>query len=165
MNSPKHLQLRWFELLVAGLFALVGLIVMIDSLRIGKDWAEDGPQAGYFPFYVACTLIGGAAWVIFQTLRDWRKDGGKAVFTGHDEVKLMLKMLLPMVAYAVAVVFLGIYLASTLFIMAFMVWQGRYSWWRGVAVGAGVSAVLFALFEVWFLVPLPKGPIEQLLGY
>jgi hypothetical protein len=84
MESPKHLQLRWFELLVAGLFGLVGLIVMVDSLRIGKDWGDDGPQAGYFPFYVACTLIGGAAWVIFQTLRDWRTDGGKAVFTGHD---------------------------------------------------------------------------------
>jgi putative tricarboxylic transport membrane protein len=25
--------------------------------------------------------------------------------------------------------------------------------------------VLFMMFEVWFLVPLPKGPLEDMLGY
>ena len=31
--------------------------------------------------------------------------------------------------------------------------------WRAVPIA------LFILFEIWFLVPLPKGPIEDLLGY
>jgi hypothetical protein len=28
-----------------------------------------------------------------------------------------------------------------------------------------VMSVLFMMFEVWFLVPLPKGPIEELFGF
>jgi hypothetical protein len=28
-----------------------------------------------------------------------------------------------------------------------------------------VPVALFLMFEVWFLVPLPKGPIEQWLGF
>jgi len=28
-----------------------------------------------------------------------------------------------------------------------------------------VAVVTFIVFERWFLVPLPKGPIEELLGF
>jgi hypothetical protein len=33
------------------------------------------------------------------------------------------------------------------------------------AVAVGVPVVTFVIFEKWFLVPLPKGPIEELLGF
>ena len=165
MSEEKHLQKRWFELGVAGLFGAVGVVVMIDSLRVGKGWAEDGPQAGYFPFYIGCVLLAGAATVVFQTLRAWNADGGKGVFTGYKEAGLMLKMLVPMVLYVAGIFILGLYAASTIFIAAFMLCQGKYGVLKSLLVGVGVSAALFLLFEVWFLVPLPKGPIEQLLGY
>jgi hypothetical protein len=29
----------------------------------------------------------------------------------------------------------------------------------------GVPVVTFVIFEKWFLVPLPKGPIEEYLGF
>src|SRR6185503_4833935 len=32
------------------------------------------------------------------------------------------------------------------------------------AVSAGTAVALFLIFERWFLVPLPKGPIEAFLG-
>jgi putative tricarboxylic transport membrane protein len=165
MAAPKDLQTRWLELAVAALFALAGAIVMADSVRVGTGWGDEGPQAGYFPFRIACMLLGGAAVVIVQTLRGWRGDGGRQVFASWAEARLMLTMLLPMVAYVAALMLLGLYVASAVFIAAFMVWQGKYGGLKAAAVGVGVSAALFLLFEVWFLVPLPKGPIEHLLGY
>ena len=39
------------EIVVAALFFLAGAIVVYDSVRLGAKWAEDGPEAGYFPFY------------------------------------------------------------------------------------------------------------------
>jgi putative tricarboxylic transport membrane protein len=165
MAAPKDLQTRWLELAVAALFALAGAIVMADSVRVGTGWGDEGPQAGYFPFRIACVLLGGAAVVIVQTLRGWRGDGGRQVFASWAEARLMLTMLLPMVAYVAALMLLGLYVASAVFIAAFMVWQGKYGGLKAAAVGVGVSAALFLLFEVWFLVPLPKGPIEHLLGY
>jgi putative tricarboxylic transport membrane protein len=41
----------------------------------------------------------------------------------------------------------------------------KSSWLKTVAVSAGVSAVLFWMFEIQFMVPLPKGPLEALFGY
>ena len=34
-----------------------------------------------------------------------------------------------------------------------------------VVGGVLVPLVLFVVFEIWFLVPLPKGPVEALLGF
>jgi hypothetical protein len=36
---------------------------------------------------------------------------------------------------------------------------------RGIFVGAAVSVSAFVMFEIWFTIPLPKGPVESLLGY
>jgi hypothetical protein len=41
---------------------------------------------------------------------------------------------------------------------------GREGPIRAVLVGTGVSVALFLMFEKWFLVPLPKGPLEAMLG-
>jgi hypothetical protein len=45
-----------------------------------------------------------------------------------------------------------------------MVFLGKYHWLRSVLVALGVSIAFFLLFEVWFRVPLPKGPLEAVLG-
>ena len=165
MKPGAHLQMRWMELLVAACFAGVSLLVITDSIRVGKSWGSDGPEPGYFPFYIGCLLLGGATWVILQTLLTWKQDGGKEVFAEKHEFNLMLLMLIPSVFFTAAIFVLGIYLAALTFVAAFMVWQGKYSYFKSIAVGASISAVLFSLFEVWFKLPLPKGFIETWLGY
>jgi Na+(H+)/acetate symporter ActP len=74
-------------------------------------------------------------------------------------------MLFPSIAFVVLIAWLGIYVASFLYIAAFMLWQGKYGWLPALGVSAGLPIVLFLVFEKWFLVPLPKGPIEHLLGF
>lgn len=165
MKSGSHLQMRWMELLVAACFVATGALVISDSLRVGNSWANDGPEPGYFPFYIGCLMLGGAAWVILQTLLTWKQEGGKEVFAEKHEFNLMLLMLVPTAVFVAGIFVLGIYLAALIFIAAFMVWQGKYSYFKSIAVGAGISAALFILFEIWFLLPLPKGFIETWLGY
>jgi hypothetical protein len=44
-------------------------------------------------------------------------------------------------------------------------WQlGKYPWIKIVPVAVGVSVAFFLIFEIWFSVPLPKGPLEAALG-
>ena len=50
-------------------------------------------------------------------------------------------------------------------IILFMVVIGRENPFKAAAVGVAVPFVLFLMFEKWFLVPLPKGPLEAWLGY
>jgi len=165
MKSGLHLQTRWMELLVATCFVGVSLLVITDSIRVGNAWGSDGPEPGYFPFYIGCLLLGGAVWVIVQTLLAWKQDDGKEVFAEKHEFNLMLLMLIPTAVFVAAIFVLGIYVASLIFVAAFMVWQGKYSYFKSITVGAGISVALFLLFEIWFSLPLPKGLIETWLGY
>jgi putative tricarboxylic transport membrane protein len=155
---------RWVELVIALLIVTAGGVVIYDSLRIGAKWASDGPQAGYFPWLTGCALALAGGWVAASVLWRWKRLEGE-VFVSWARLTPVLSMLLPAIGYVVVIRFLGIYVASALFIAAFMVWQGKYRSHTALGVGLGVPIVMFLLFEIWFLVPLPKGPIEHLLGY
>jgi putative tricarboxylic transport membrane protein len=77
----------------------------------------------------------------------------------------VLAVLVPSIVYVALIGYIGIYVASGIFIMLFMVVIGRQNPLKAVGVGAAVPLALFFMFEKWFLVPLPKGPLEAWLGY
>lgn len=152
---------RAAELVVAGVLLAAGLLVIQDSVRIGIRWVEDGPQAGYFPFYVGVLLTLSSAWTLVRAA--WQR-GAPEGFVGAKALRAILSMLVPSIIYVALLGWLGLYVASFLYITFFMVWLGKYSWAKSLAVAVGVSVMAFLLFEVWFKVPLPKGPLEALLG-
>ena len=158
------LQTRWVEVVVAALIVVAGLVVIQDSLRVGISWGSDGPKAGYFPFYIGVILAIAGVTVVVQTVLRWRSLASKT-FATRSEMKPVLQMLLPTVVYVVAIAFVGIYVASLVFIIGFMILQGKYRWWHAATIAIIVVVGLFMMFEIWFLVPLPKGPLEAWLGY
>jgi len=162
--AARGLRTRWVELVVALLICVGGAVVMADSVRVGARWGSDGPQAGYFPFLTGTCLLAAGLWIAASTLFRWRKSGD-ATFVSWEQSKPVLSMLLPTIAYVVLVKLIGIYVASAIFIGAFMVWKGRYKALATLSVAIGVPVAMFLLFEIWFLVPLPKGPLERMLGY
>jgi len=149
------------EIAVAALFFLLGAIVVYDSLRVGVKWVEDGPQSGYFPFYIGLLVCGAA---LVNAVVAFLKVGRDKVFVELGALKLVLTVLVPAAIYVALIAWLGIYLASALFVAFFMRWLGKYAWWKAAAVSIGNSVVFFLIFEMWFKVPLPKGPLEALLG-
>ena len=72
-------------------------------------------------------------------------------------------MLVPSIVYVLLIKPLGLYVASTVFIAFFMRRLGNYPWPQTILVAVGVSVAFFLLFEVWFTLPLPKGPLEAWL--
>ena len=164
-EESDHIQMRWMELVVAAFFAGIGLLVVIDSFRTGYQWSSDGPQPGYFPFYIGCTLIVGAIVVAVQTLLGWKKSENVEPFVTFSQLRLMMTILIPTSLFVLGVVLIGFYVSSVFFISSFMIWQGKYSHLKSALVGLCVSGALFLLFDVWFLLPLPKGPIETFFGY
>ena len=94
------------------------------------------------------------------------KGAGK-VFVTYAQLKLVLTVLLPALAFAAAVQILGIYVGGFLFIGGFMIWVGKYPWPKSAWIAFAVMAVAFLMFEVWFKVPLFKGALAPLrfLGY
>ena len=150
------------EIIVAALFFIAGAIVVYDSVRLGVKWADDGPEAGYFPFYIGVILCISALVNLAATLLARGEDDKPFVEVG--QLKLVLSVLIPTSIYVALIGWLGIYAASILFIGFFMRWLGNYSWPMLAAVSIGNSVVFFLVFEVWFKIPLPKGPLEAWLG-
>lgn len=153
---------RTAEIVVAAVFLLLGAIVVFDSARLGIGWGEDGPQAGYFPFYVALIICLSSLVNLVRALVA-RQAAGKA-FVEIGQLKLVLAVLVPTAIYAALIGWLGIYVASILFVGIFMRWLGKDPWWKVLAVSVANSVVFFLIFEVWFSIPLPKGPVEAMLG-
>lgn len=155
------MTIRAVEILVAALLFAIAALVIHDSLRVGASWASDGPQAGYFPFYIGIILALSSVWILLANAR--RVD--TRAFVGGEEFKRVIAVLVPAVLYVAAIGVIGLYLASALFIAFFMLWHGKFSALLTVIVSTLIPLTLFLLFEVWFLVPLPKGPLESLFGY
>jgi hypothetical protein len=165
-NKPVT-SMRVAELVMAGLFLAFGALVMWDSRRLGSEWGADGPQAGYFPFYIGLFIVIASAANIFRALNLGEK--GRETFVEWGQLRLILTVMIPTVIYTALIVnpwfSLGIYVASAIFIAFFMWHLGKYRWARIVPVSLGVMFFFFLMFEVWFKVPLPKGPLEAAFGF
>lgn len=153
---------RWPELVTALLMMGVAAVVMFDSRRVGAGWADDGPQSGYFPFYVGLAMFLASAWTAGVQLARWRRI---EVFAERAQLRSVWTILWPMTLYVALVPWLGIYVSSVALIAFFMLRHGRHNIALTAAVAIGVPLVFFLVFERWFLVPLPKGPIEAMLGF
>lgn len=151
------------ELLTAALIFGIGLVVIYDSNRLGSGWAEDGPKAGYFPFRIGVILCLCSVIIFVQALLRRRELAGN--FIERAQIAPVLTVLVPTMAYVLAIQFLGIYVASSLFVALFMVFVGKFPWWKSVVIAVAMSLLAFWVFEKQFLVPLPKGPLEEWLGY
>src|SRR3954471_20730745 len=105
---------RWPEAIVALLMVAVAAVIVSDSLRVGIGWADDGPRAGYFPFYIGLILLGASGWIFVRTLMRWRQLGGS--FVSREELGGVWAVLWPSAVYAALMPFLGLYVASVLLI-------------------------------------------------
>jgi putative tricarboxylic transport membrane protein len=141
----------------------LGAIVITDSVRLGIGWRDvDGPRPGYFPFYIGLFICIASVVNIVLALRvPAAKD---QTFVEVGQLKMVLTVLIPTAIYAALVTWIGIYVASVLFIGFFMRWLGKYAWWKAVTVSVITVVVFYLIFEIWFKVPLPKGPLETYLG-
>ena len=138
-----------------------GLLVIWDSLRIGVGWGTDGPKSGFFPFWLGVIMVGACLVIAAKAHR--RAD--RTPFVRRGAVAPVLKVLLPATAFVLSMHWIGLYVATTLYMGFYMRWIGRHSWASVVVVSVTVSVVTFYVFEIWFLVPMPKGPLETYLGY
>lgn len=150
------------DAVVAALLTIAGMVVMYEAHRLGASWTSDGPGSGYFPFYVGAMLCIGGLGILYQSLLS--KNADQKVFVTREQFKRVQSVLLPTAVYVGAIMVLGLYVASAVFVAVFMVWLGKYSPLKSVLLGVAVSAFFFVMFEVWFKVPLYKGALD-LLGF
>lgn len=162
--GPALVTNRTVDIAVAAIFIALSLLVIVESIKLGRGWIEgQGPAPGYFPFYVA-VLMGLASVANFIRAIVGADKKGAEAFVGTTQFARVLSILVPTIVFVGAIHLLGIYVSSALFIAAFMMYFGNETILKAAAVGIAIPLALFFMFERWFLVPLPKGPLEAMLG-
>jgi putative tricarboxylic transport membrane protein len=153
--------MRAADLATASILILLGAVVVLDSMRIGIGWGTDGPRSGFFPFWLGVILILASAAIAVQA---WRRAIDKP-FVTREQLSPVLKVLWPATAMVILITPLGLYVASAIYLAFYMRWVGRHGWLAVALCAIGVPLLTFVVFELWFLVPMPKGPLEAWLGY
>jgi hypothetical protein len=153
------------EAIVATGIVIMGGVVLQGSWALGSGWTTDGPGPGYFPFYIGIILCVSGLGTLYQAL--FGKKRNTDVFVDSEQLRRVLSVLLPALVYVLAIQFVGLYVASAVYIALFMIILGKFSPIKSVITSLIVITLFFFMFEVWFKVPLFKGQFDPLsfLGY
>jgi putative tricarboxylic transport membrane protein len=167
MSEQSHLaesgpSQRTVEIAVALATLAFGIIVLLGSLQVGIDWGVEGPKPGFFPFYVSLFIIVGSVYNLLQAI----SFGGikEGLFSTWEQLRRVMSVVVPATIYVALVPFLGIYVSSMLLIAFFMMWLGKYTALFTLPIAVGMPVFVYVIFERYFQIPLPKGPIEYWLG-
>jgi putative tricarboxylic transport membrane protein len=166
-DQRSVVSMRTMEIIVAAAIFIFGAVIAWESWRLGARWGSDGPQAGYFPFYIGLIIAIASLVTLVQAFLGRTANPGEA-FVERGQLKLVFAVLGPALVYVLVIQWFGIYLASAIYMAVFMVWLGNYAWWKATLLGIAVSVSVFMMFEIWFKVPLHKGTLYDplsLIGY
>jgi putative tricarboxylic transport membrane protein len=162
-TSPAVTSSRVVDVAVSLVLLGLAFVLGFDNWRTGISWDSAGPQAGYFPFYLSVIL---AAACIYGLVKEWvGRRVPSAPFVTRDQLRRVLQVLAPTVAFCFLTQWLGLYVASFLLVTGFMATIGRIAVWKSVVTGLVFSLAMFVTFQIFFDVIMPKGPLEALLGY
>ena len=139
-----------------------GVAVMWGAIEHDIGWGDSGPAAGYFPFRIGVLIVLGSLANLGVAV--WRRHEDRSVFLTREQGKRVLAFGLPVVAFVIVSLWLGLYVGAMLYLFLVMVFQGGYRPLVALAVAVGFAVMMRLVFPMWFKVPLLTGPLEAMLG-
>jgi len=162
-DSPPIVRSRTVDIVVYLLLLALAAVLGFDNWRTGAGWEADGPQAGYFPFYLS-VLLGGASLFGLAGLLV-AGAASNEVFLTRAQCRRVMQVFVPTLLFCIFTQWLGLYVASFLLIAGFMAIIGRIALWKSLLTAFVFSAAMFVTFDIAFDVIMPKGPLEAFFGY
>lgn len=150
------------EIGTACVTAAIGLVILVGATEFGIGWGSAGPEPGAFPFYMGLLVTIASIGIIAQTIAT--RAGRGILALDREQAARVAGFFGPMVLFLLVAGFLGLYVATALYLMFVMWLQGGYRPWIGALTGVAVAVFFYVVLELWFRVPLAKGPLEALLG-
>ena len=149
--------MRKADIFVAILLMAVGALVVADSVRLGFGWGRNGPESGFFPFYLGAGLILCMTIVLLNNLIGRKKGypGARLILEGG--LTPILWVLIPATAMILLTGLIGLHVAATIYLLFYMRVVGKIDWVKTVLVSLFVPIILYIAFDKLFMVPLPQG--------
>src|SRR5450432_2281398 len=111
VDAPRGPSTRRAGMVTGVVLFGVGLLILVDTWRLGAGWAPDGPQAGYFPFRIGL-LIALCSVIVF--IQAFRARNDPSLFVEWRKLVPVSQILFPLIAYIAVMQYLGMYVASAL---------------------------------------------------
>jgi putative tricarboxylic transport membrane protein len=162
-NSPAVVSTRTVEIVVSLLLLALAGLFCFDNWRTGIAWEADGPQPGYFPFYLGLLLAGASLYGLIAALVT--RTGAARTFLTRDQLRRVMQVFIPTLLFCLFTQWLGLYVASFVLIAGFMLIIGRIALWKSLLTAFLFAVIMFFTFDVAFDVIMPKGPLEAAFGY
>jgi putative tricarboxylic transport membrane protein len=120
-------------------------------------WNASGPGSAFLPFWLGVALAILAVILLVSAVR--QPDPGPAwAPRGHGAIRFVV-VIIATAAFIVLMPWLGMVLATALFLAALLRGLERRSWPTTLGVAAGVAAANWVIFTRWLGVPFPTGPL------
>src|SRR3954464_11130574 len=117
-DSPSVVSTRTVEIVVSLMLLALAVLLGYDNWRTGIAWASDGPQAGYFPFYLGLILAAASLYGLVTALVTRRRAG--QTFVTRAQLSRVMQVFIPSLGLCLLTQWLGLYVASFLLIASFM---------------------------------------------
>jgi putative tricarboxylic transport membrane protein len=139
------------DLAASVVFIALAVIVIIEGMRLGAGWDERGPQAGFFPFWLAILMAVGALAAFVQALR---RRFQTPFFEHREEIVDLAKVGIPLAAAIVVIPWTGLYISTFLYVWLFAWWYGGFRWWT-VLIGALAFTAIMHFTLTAMRIPMP----------
>jgi hypothetical protein len=150
--------MRRAEIFTSLFFVVIGSIVIVDAVRVGFRWGSSGPEAGWFPFYLAVGTLICSAVITGKNLIRFKKEGpSSARLIPEGALTPILWVLLPSIGMVLLTQLVGLHVAAAVFLAFYMRAVGKIGWITVVPVSILTPLALYIVFDRLFLIPLPGG--------
>jgi putative tricarboxylic transport membrane protein len=155
--------MRKADIVLALLLFMLAVLVAWESLKLDIGWGLNGPEGGFFPFWLAVGLAICGLVILARAVRSTAPALRQPLVRPGGWVPI-LKVSLPALAMVTLTEMIGLYPAAALYIGFYMRWIGRHHWLLVLTVSLGVPLGSYVIFDKWFLIPMPKGWWGEYLG-
>jgi putative tricarboxylic transport membrane protein len=153
---------RVANLVTAGILLCLGIVLAVDTYRLGAGWGMEGPKPGFFPLIMSVIVIVGCVVIIRRVVTKPDKKASEPFVTA-ETLKPVLIVLVPACLMVLFIEVVGLYVAAIVYLVAYIRWVGHFRWPTVLAVGILVPLFFYILFERVFLIPMPSGMYGNVL--
>src|SRR3989442_282111 len=108
----------------------------------------------FYPFWLAAVVLVAALAVAYRAMTTAQPAEG--VFANRASVTVVLKLVVPMILAAVAIIWLGIYIVTAFYMGLYARWIGKYHWVWVAVIALAFPLAIYLGFEIGFRALLPK---------
>src|SRR5918996_6187636 len=137
--------MRAADIATASFLTLLGGLVLMEAIRLGFRWGPDGPESGFFPFWLAVVVIAHSIAILVRAIRKHSTEP----FATREQLRLVLTVALPAAATVALTHFIGLYVAALLYLFFYMRLVGRHSWASTAGLSLAIPVLTFVVFEKW----------------